>query len=289
MRREAGSANTGVAVTAAGVRAELWPALVSAGAFAAVTLFCGWHFSRLVDPALLLPWVTVMSAPPIGVTILAVAYVLKRPDDAAQVRVYRPIGRGLRLLANVAVIESPWILLPHADGPLRALMLMLYVWFLATQIVANYDQGGLTWVGLAGVPVSVSVWLLESGVAYGRPLAVFVLLAGLTLYGLDRLLRRNRIQVETARLISAGETAALRERLAEHEARPVAAVRRDPLTPRQIEVARLLARGLSNKEIARTLGVSPATIKAHVAQVIAVTGARNRAGASARAQSMGLL
>lgn len=61
------------------------------------------------------------------------------------------------------------------------------------------------------------------------------------------------------------------------------------LTERQREVARLMARGQTNKDIARSLGIVPATIKTHVAQVIALTGASNRTEAAMRATELGLL
>lgn len=61
------------------------------------------------------------------------------------------------------------------------------------------------------------------------------------------------------------------------------------LTGRQIEVVRLMARGQTNKDIARALGIAPATIKTHVAQVIALTGAANRTEAAMRAGELGLL
>lgn len=63
----------------------------------------------------------------------------------------------------------------------------------------------------------------------------------------------------------------------------------DLLSPRQLEVIRLLAQGKTNKDIARVLALSPATIKTHVAKILAVTGAANRTEAASRAQSMGLL
>ena len=62
-----------------------------------------------------------------------------------------------------------------------------------------------------------------------------------------------------------------------------------PLSPRNLEVVRLMAKGLSNKDIARTLNISPATVKTHVAQVIALIGATNRTDASMRAQRLGLV
>ena len=61
------------------------------------------------------------------------------------------------------------------------------------------------------------------------------------------------------------------------------------LTARQRDVLRLVARGQSNKEIARDLSVSPATVKTHVAQLIAILGASNRTDAAMRARTRGLL
>jgi DNA-binding NarL/FixJ family response regulator len=51
------------------------------------------------------------------------------------------------------------------------------------------------------------------------------------------------------------------------------------LTPREAEVLRLIADGRSNREIARTLFVSEATVKTHVNRIFAKTGSRDRAQA----------
>ena len=53
----------------------------------------------------------------------------------------------------------------------------------------------------------------------------------------------------------------------------------DDLTPREIEVLKLIAGGLSNAEIATALVVSNATVKTHVNHIFAKTGARDRAQA----------
>jgi DNA-binding NarL/FixJ family response regulator len=61
------------------------------------------------------------------------------------------------------------------------------------------------------------------------------------------------------------------------------------LTERQHEVLRMLARGAANKEIARHLGISPHTVKAHVAHVLMVLGASNRTHAVDLARRQELL
>ena len=62
----------------------------------------------------------------------------------------------------------------------------------------------------------------------------------------------------------------------------------DALTKRQLEVLRLMAKGLPNKAIARELCISPETVKVHVAQIIAVAGALNRTDAALWAVKHGL-
>jgi len=70
-------------------------------------------------------------------------------------------------------------------------------------------------------------------------------------------------------------------------ATPRAAVLR--LTDRQCSVLKLIALGNSNKEIAIVLGLSPATVKTHVAQVLATINAANRTDAAVKAREAGLI
>jgi HD-GYP domain-containing protein (c-di-GMP phosphodiesterase class II) len=61
------------------------------------------------------------------------------------------------------------------------------------------------------------------------------------------------------------------------------------LTPREVEVLRLLARGLSNKEIAERLVISPKTVGNHAEHIYAKVNASTRTAASLFAMQHGLL
>lgn len=61
------------------------------------------------------------------------------------------------------------------------------------------------------------------------------------------------------------------------------------ISPRELEVLHALAAGNTNKEIARALGVSPNTIKTHVARLFAKLDARRRTDALTKARALGLL
>jgi DNA-binding NarL/FixJ family response regulator len=66
-------------------------------------------------------------------------------------------------------------------------------------------------------------------------------------------------------------------------------VRPAGLTERQVEVLRLIARGLSNREIAARLVISPRTAEHHAQDVYTRIGASTRAGAALFAMEHGLL
>ena len=63
----------------------------------------------------------------------------------------------------------------------------------------------------------------------------------------------------------------------------------DELTPREREVAALIASGLSNDEISRKIYVSPSTVKTHAARAMTKLGARDRAQLVVFAYQAGLV
>ena len=63
----------------------------------------------------------------------------------------------------------------------------------------------------------------------------------------------------------------------------------EKLSPREVEVLRLLASGASNQEIALQLVFTVSTAKAHVSNILAKLGVSSRSAAVARARELHLL
>ncbi|HEY7283503.1 MAG TPA: response regulator transcription factor [Actinomycetota bacterium] len=100
------------------------------------------------------------------------------------------------------------------------------------------------------------------------------------------------------RAVAAGDSllapSVTRRLIQEFVRRPPEALRAPPLladelTAREAEVLRMIARGLSNAEIARELFVSETTVKTHVAHVLAKLGVRDRVQAVVFAYESGVV
>jgi DNA-binding NarL/FixJ family response regulator len=69
---------------------------------------------------------------------------------------------------------------------------------------------------------------------------------------------------------------------------PAPSTVRSPLTPRQVEVLRLLARGLTNHQIGDALQIAEGTVKTHILRIYEILGVANRIEAAARLRELGL-
>lgn len=98
--------------------------------------------------------------------------------------------------------------------------------------------------------------------------------------------------LEAIRATSRGESVlppAVASVVVQHLARKASGVSDDNLTPREMEVLRLLAEGLSNHQIALRLELSVRTIEAHLTHIYAKLGVGSRVEAVLQAQRKGLL
>jgi DNA-binding NarL/FixJ family response regulator len=107
--------------------------------------------------------------------------------------------------------------------------------------------------------------------------------------GADQLVAGIRVVAQGDSLLAPSVTRRLIEQFAQ---RPPPNARPDTvteLTARELEVLRLLARGLSNAEIAQELIIGDATVKTHVARLLQKLGLRDRVQAVVLAYESGLV
>jgi DNA-binding NarL/FixJ family response regulator len=103
--------------------------------------------------------------------------------------------------------------------------------------------------------------------------------------------------VRAVRVVAAGEAllapSVTRRLIAEYARRPRPGAARPAalasLTPRELEVLTLIARGLSNGEIAQTLVVAEQTVKTHVGRILMKLDRRDRAQAVVYAYEAGIV
>jgi DNA-binding NarL/FixJ family response regulator len=106
----------------------------------------------------------------------------------------------------------------------------------------------------------------------------------------QELLAALRIIAEGNALLSPSVTRRLIEEFARQpEAEPIDEARLGDLTDRELEVLRLLAGGLSNREIASALYIGEATAKTHVSHVLTKLGVRDRVQAVVLAYEAGVV
>ncbi|MFJ8588363.1 response regulator [Streptomyces sp. NPDC093595] len=107
----------------------------------------------------------------------------------------------------------------------------------------------------------------------------------------ERLVAALRLVRSGDALLAPAITRRLIERFARRDEPQTIAPHRDlsGLTPRELEVLRLLATGLSNAELASRLFLSPTTVKSHVGRILSKLDLRDRVQAVVFAYETGLI
>ena len=178
------------------------------------------------------------------------------------------------------------------------------------EVVAEAGDGQEALARVARVEVDVVLLDLRmprmGGVETIRALATqapAVRVLVLTTFDTDRDVLPARVAAATGYLLKDASAAELKAAVrAAHAGQPVLApsvagrligqVRRGPdsaLSPREVEVLRLVAAGTTNRETARRLLISEATVKTHLLHLYEKLGVNDRAAAVSEAYQRGLL
>ena len=181
--------------------------------------------------------------------------------------------RGLLALDGVAealALLARALAAAEADGRIGSLIEILVLQALAFQAQADMTRA------LAALEQALALaepeGYVRTFVDEGEPMARL----------LHRALAQGIASRYVARLLAAFEKSAA-ARL------PVAGALVEPLTERELEVLRLIATGLSNREIAQELVIAVSTVKSHINHLYGKLDAQSRTQAVAKAQALDLL
>jgi DNA-binding NarL/FixJ family response regulator len=105
----------------------------------------------------------------------------------------------------------------------------------------------------------------------------------------DELIRAVRAAARGDSVLSPAVARRLMDRVGPAPAEPAAAPRPDTLSPRELEVLTLVAQGVTNRDAAKKLFLSEATVKTHLLHIYAKLGVNDRAAAVAAGYELGLL
>lgn len=136
----------------------------------------------------------------------------------------RPVGPYIRLGAliqttmSMLIVVSVWILLPPSGADLRALMLMMYVWYIATVVAASSAAVPVPARDIVLLTLSIVAWVLWDRPPYWGAWAVFIGMAGATMLAFRKLIRRAVVAAIEARVESEAAAATTRAALARAEA-----------------------------------------------------------------------
>lgn len=198
-----GTGDIANAVTAAESRSAARLSIAGMAILGIVLVFVQRTFEPLVIPAWHLDlWMAWMVGTVAFWGAAMLLYLRREPDDAELARVWTPLGRIAQTALNIGIAASPWLLLIHADLGLRGLMTVLFVWFIATEIMTGSEATRVPAWEIVMLTVSTIGFVLWTAPPYAGAQAFFLAMIGATMLGLRQLVRRTARAAVTARLRS---------------------------------------------------------------------------------------
>lgn len=164
-----------------------------------VTIFLAVEFGpRTASPGFGL-WLGVMAVLLAAWLVAWIGFIARPPSDRAILARWIPGAKLGMTLANLATAGSVWVFLPAAGPELRALMLVLYAWYLIMQFAAATEATQVLRSAVVLVLGSLTAWLLTARPPHFLALSLFLPLFGATLIAIRRFVRQAVVEATTAR------------------------------------------------------------------------------------------
>ncbi|MFD1610998.1 sensor histidine kinase [Sphingomonas tabacisoli] len=185
-------------ILASETRAELKGSLVAWIGLTVVTAFAATEFATVAGAGFDW-WLAAMAVFLAGWLIAWARFVLKPPRDQAILERWIPGAKAGMTLCNIATAGSVWVFLPVSGPELRALMIVLYAWYLIVQFAAATEATQVLRSAVLLVLGSLTAWLLIERPPYFLPLSLFLPLFGATLIAIRRFVRQAVVKETAAR------------------------------------------------------------------------------------------
>lgn len=199
------------------VRAELKGCIAAWCGLLVITVFLAFAFAGRADILGYGLWLGAMSVLLAAWLAAWSGFRLRPPSDQAILERWIPAAKlGMRL-GNAVTAAGVWVFLPACDPDLRAMMLVLYAWFLIIQFAAATEATQVLGSAVLMVLGSLTAWLLIARPPHFAAFGVFMVLFGATLIAIRRFVREAVVRAAAARAAADASNRALAVALAKLE------------------------------------------------------------------------
>ena len=199
------------------VRTELKGSITAWFGLLVVTAFLAFLFAGRAQPFGYGLWLSAMLALLVAWLTAWGSFRLRPPSDDAILRRWIPGAKlGMRL-GNLVTAAGVWVFLPACDADMRALMLVLYAWFLVIQFAAATEATQVLGSAVLTVLGSLTAWLVIEQPPHFLAFTAFMALFGATLVAIRRFVREAVVKAIVASAEADASNRALTEALASLE------------------------------------------------------------------------
>lgn len=146
----------------------------------------------------------------------AMAMAMRRdPGEQEIFRVWIPVFKGVALTANLLIAASVWLFLPVAGPERFALLLVMYVWFIPIQMIAENRATRVSGWATLMVFGSLTLFVLTHPAPYSTALGVFLVVFTVSVLTMRRVIHRALAEAIAAKLEAERAGRALNEALTE--------------------------------------------------------------------------
>lgn len=171
-------------------RTELKGSIVAWFVLTSVTAFLALLFAEKAEPIRFTLWLATISTFLSGWLAAWIGFTRRPPTDEAILERWIPGAKLGMVLCNLATAGSVWVFLPVSGPELRALLLVLFAWYLIIQFAAATEATQVLTSAVILVLGSLTVWLLVARPPYFVPLSLMLPLFGATLIAIRRFARQ---------------------------------------------------------------------------------------------------